>query len=310
MQFVNVTNDVAFRKIFGQQEKKEVLISFLNAVIRLPNNGLVADLSILNPYQLPMLTTGKTTILDVKAIDTNGNTFIVEMQVAHNKHFHKRVLYYTSQSYSQQIKEGEDYSKLFPIYFIGILNFDIGNNNQYFSTHKVLNVETQENVFSDIAFQIIELPKFNKAIHELDNIVDQWIYFIKNATDLTLMPENINDNGLQAAYQEANRGTWSAQELDEYIKAGIKRGDDINALETATEKGIEIGMEKGMEIGMEKGMEIGIKKGKEETALEITTNVIISGYKNKIPIDTLALQTHLTIEQVQQILIEIGLLNK
>jgi predicted transposase/invertase (TIGR01784 family) len=164
MQFVDVTNDVAFRKIFGQQEKKEVLISFLNAIIILPNNAIINDIAILNPYQLPLLAEGKTTILDIKAKDSLGNTFIVEMQVAQNKAFHKRVLYYTSQSYSQQIKEGDDYSKLFPVYFVGILNFPIGNNNNYLSTHKILNVETNEHVFMDVSFHIIELIKFNKKL--------------------------------------------------------------------------------------------------------------------------------------------------
>jgi predicted transposase/invertase (TIGR01784 family) len=294
MQFVDVTNDVAFRKIFGQQEKKEVLISFLNAVIRLPNDEIVVDITIMNPYQLPLLAEGKTTILDVKAKDSAGNTFIVEMQVAQNKAFHKRVLYYTSQSYSQQINDGEDYSKLFPVYFVGILNFEIGENTNYLSTHKVLNVETHEHIFSDVSFHIIELKKFKKEIHELDNIVDQWIYFIKNATDLSVIPDNINDGGLAIAYNEANRGTWSKDELEEYLKAGMKRGDEINALAFAKEKGIEEGKEIGKEIG-EKNNKI---------------SVIITGYKNNISIAILSILTNLSEDEVMEILIENGIVKK
>jgi predicted transposase/invertase (TIGR01784 family) len=118
MRFVDVTNDIAFRKIFGNENKKISLISFLNAVINLPNGNVVTDVDILNPYQLPKLADGKSTILDVKARDKEGNTFIVEMQIAQSEYFHKRVLYYTSQSYTNQITDGIEYKKLYPVYFI------------------------------------------------------------------------------------------------------------------------------------------------------------------------------------------------
>ena len=82
MKFVDITNDIAFRKIFGNDTKKKSLISFLNAVIDLPRNEQVVDVEITNPYQLGKLSGGKATIVDVKAKDEKGNMFIVEMQVA------------------------------------------------------------------------------------------------------------------------------------------------------------------------------------------------------------------------------------
>ena len=92
MKFVDVTNDIAFRKIFGNENKKTTLISFLNAVIKFPNDNQVVSVHISNPYQLPKLAGGKATIVDVKATDQNGNSFIVEMQVAEADFFHKRIL--------------------------------------------------------------------------------------------------------------------------------------------------------------------------------------------------------------------------
>ncbi len=89
MRFVDVTNDIAFRKIFGNENKKTTLISFLNAVIKLPENNKVESVQISNPYQLPKLAGGKSTIVDVKATDQAGNTFIVEMQVTEADFFHK-----------------------------------------------------------------------------------------------------------------------------------------------------------------------------------------------------------------------------
>ena len=173
MKFVDVTNDIAFRKIFGNENKKVVLISFLNAVLELPSGKKVVDVTIVNPYQLPNLSGGKSTIVDVKAQDQSGNIFIVEMQIAEAESFSKRVLYYTSQCYSSQIERGDEYEKLNPTFFIGILDFKIGENDNYFSRHKVLNVETGEHILQDVEFNFIELPKFKKTEKELKSIIEQ-----------------------------------------------------------------------------------------------------------------------------------------
>jgi predicted transposase/invertase (TIGR01784 family) len=106
MKFVDITNDIAFRKIFGNENKKKTLISFLNAVIDFPLDEQIIDVEITNPYQLGKLSDGKSTIVDVKAKDQKGNVFIVEMQIAEFHFFHKRILYYTSQSYVSQIDKG------------------------------------------------------------------------------------------------------------------------------------------------------------------------------------------------------------
>lgn len=228
MKFVDVTNDIAFRKIFGNENKKISLISFLNAVINLPDGNKIKDADITNPYQMSKLTDGKNTIVDVKAKDKNGNTFIVEMQIAELEHFNKRILYYTSQSYVSQIGKGKKYGKLNPAYFIGILDFQISKNPKYFSCHKVLDVETNEHIVRDIEFNFIELPKFKKKESELETIIDQWTYFIKNAENLEVIPENVKDKGLKEAYLEANKNSWSNLEMDEYERASIKQGDIIN----------------------------------------------------------------------------------
>jgi predicted transposase/invertase (TIGR01784 family) len=236
MKFVDVTNDIAFRKIFGNEEKKISLISFLNAVIKLPDGNNIEDVNILNPYQFPKLAGGKATILDVKARDKRGNTFIVEMQVAEMEHFHKRVLYYTSQSYVGQIDKGIEYKKLNPAYFIGILEFNIGTNPNYFCRHQVLDVETKERVLQDIEFHFIELEKFNLGLDQLKTSIDQWTYFIKNAENLDVIPSNLTDEGLREAYKEADKHNWTKEELEEYERANIKEGDDINRLEFAMKK--------------------------------------------------------------------------
>ncbi len=255
MKFVDITNDIAFRKIFGNDSKKKSLISFLNAVIDLPKNEQIIDVEIINPYQLGKLSGGKSTIVDVKAKDEKGNIFIVEMQVAEFDYFHKRILYYTSQGYVSQIDKAVKYSKLRPVYFIGILEFEISKQNaNYYSRHKVLDVETKEQVIQDVEFNFIELPKFNKTIEQLETSIDQWTYFIKNAENLTLMPESVKDEGLKEAYTEANQQNWTKEELDDYIRASLKEADDLGRIEFAEKKGeikgkIEV-IKQGRKLGL------------------------------------------------------------
>ncbi|TAF75617.1 MAG: Rpn family recombination-promoting nuclease/putative transposase [Bacteroidetes bacterium] len=239
MKFVDIKNDVAFRKIFGNENRKEVLISFLNAVLLLQNNNKIVSVEILTPYQLPALKGGKVTIVDVKAKDQNDKVYIVEMQVAEVEGFDKRVLYYASKSYAAQIERGDEYEKLNPTYFIGILDFEVTKNPSYINRHKIIDIETSENYIKDIEFNFIELPKFNKKEAELNSIIDQWIYFIKNAENLEVVPENINDEGLKFAYQDADKHNWSKSELEAYDYVLMREQDDRGRWMLATRRKIE-----------------------------------------------------------------------
>ncbi len=285
MKFVDVKNDIAFRKIFGNENKKVVLISFLNAVLELPGGRKIADVTIVNPYQLPNLSGGKSTIVDVKAQDEGGNFFIVEMQVAESESFSQRVLYYTSQSYTSQIERGDDYSKLNPTFFIGILDFEIGANADYFSRHKVLNVETGEHILRDVEFNFIELPKFRKGESDLQSIIEQWVYFIKNAENLNVIPESVKDQGLKTAFEEADRHNWSKIELEEYNKIFIREGDEKGRLRLAEKSGRIEGKFEGK------------LEGKLERTLEVAKNLIGLGLDNQ----TIVKATNLNVEEIERL---------
>lgn len=236
MKFVDIKNDIAFRKIFGNENRKEVLISFLNAVLLLQENHKIVTVDILTPYQLPDIKGGKVTIVDVKAKDQNDKTYIIEMQVAEVEGFDKRVLYYASKSYSAQIERGDQYQKLNPTYFIGILDFEVTQNKNYISRHKIIDVETNESYIKDIEFNFIELPKFTKSASELESIIDQWVYFIKNAESLEVIPENLNDEGLKLAYEDADKHNWTKAELEAYDYVLMREQDDRGRLSFAIKK--------------------------------------------------------------------------
>ncbi len=271
MKFVDIKNDVAFRKIFGNQKKSIVLISFLNAILNLEGTYRIQKITILNPYLLPRIAGEKASIIDVRATDQRGRQFIVEMQVADKKGFEKRVQFYTSRDYSMQIERGEDYPKLKPTYFIGILNFSIGFGKEYLAKHYSIEEETGISVLDDIQYRFIQLTKFKKKRHELVSLIDKWTFFIKHAENLNVIPDGTDDEGLRTAYQEADKHTWKKEDLIAYDNAGMREQDERGREELAEERGKEQAKtEMILEMASE-GMTIGqIAKIAKKTEQEIS----------------------------------------
>ena len=284
MQFVDIKNDIAFRKIFGNENKQVILISFLNAVLHLEGDNRIMSIISANPYQLPILPNMKASIIDVKAKDFKGNTFIIEMQVADIIGMDKRLLYYTSKEYSQQIVSGEKYTELNPVIFIGIFDFKFTEGVDYYSHHAICNIETKERVIKDMDFYFIELPKFLKEAKDLDNTTDKWIYFIKEAENLNVIPENLNDEGLKEAYEDANKNTWSKEELEAYDYAAMREQDERGRMAMAELKAERKGIEKGKEEAVLGLNRIGLENKKIAEALNISIELvieIIENYRNE-----------------------------
>ena len=238
MKFVDIKNDIAFRKIFGNENKKEILISFLNAVLDLPEGKKIKKIEIKNPYQLPKIKDLKSSILDVRVTDERHISYIIEMQVEEPDGFDKRVQFYTSKQYSSQIVKGDDYPKLNQVIFIGILDFDFFDEDEdYITRHRTVNVKTQKCTFNGIEYNFIELGKFKKELKECITLIDKWIYFIKNAPNLDVIPADVNDEGLKQAYKDAERHNWTKEELEAYIYAEMRRQDEKGKMTKAEKKG-------------------------------------------------------------------------
>ena len=273
IKFVNVKNDVAFRKIFGEENKKVILISFLNAVLNLEGKAKIVDVTLVNPFQLPRIRGEKASIIDVRAKDLMDRSFIIEMQVAEREGFGKRIQYYACKDYAAQINIGDQYPKLKPVYFIGILDFVFFPNKNYFSKHLIMDEETHQCTLDDLKFRFIELKKFNKTPSELETIVDKWTYFIKTAHKLQFIPDNTDDEGLKAAYEAAERHNWTEEEYDEYIYAGMRQQDYRG------------------------GISLAVKR----KTIKIIRKLSAKG----MPVEDIAEVTELTIEEVEQIIREL-----
>jgi predicted transposase/invertase (TIGR01784 family) len=265
MKFVDPKTDIAFKKIFGNDAHKSILIEFLNEILVLEYP--IASLDILNPYQSPKLYDLKSTSLDIRAKDKADREFIVEMQVAKETWFSQRALYYSSKAYSQQLSIGGNYQDLKPVIFLGILNFSAFSHESHLSRHLFLNSETKQHDLKDLEFNFVELTKFKKSEHQLETIADKWIYFIQQAIKLDHVPESANTPALKLAYEIAAQHKWSRAELEIYEVQEMELCRIQNVLQTARMEGLEQGLAEGLAEGIEKGIEQGIAQG-IETGIE------------------------------------------
>ena len=273
MRFANIKNDIAFKKVFGSENHKNILISFLNAVLDFKDEKEIVEVEILNPYQVPKIEELKETILDIRAKNKSGESFIVEMQKKDLGDFAKRSLYYTSKAYVSQLDKGYKYDKLKKVYFIGVLDFKMFSNKDYISRHLILNKETLKQEIEDFEFTFIELPKFNKKLNELKTILDKWIYFIKEAENLEMIPKEFESKEeFIEAFQIATQHTWDKKEMEVYDYIGLKAYDEIHALDTAE------------------------KKGAEKKAIEIAKNLL-----DVLDDATISLKTGLDIETIENL---------
>ena len=302
MKFVDPKNDFAFKKIFGDETKTEILISLLNAILDFKDNKIIVSIEILNPFQVPKIEDLKNTILDIRAKNQDGEEFIVEMQKKDLSNFEKRSLYYTSKAYVTQLDKKEDYSTLNKVYFIGILNFNMfkddttdstQHNDDYISRHLILNKKTLKQEIEDFEFTFVELKKFKKELNQLDTILDKWVYFIKNANDLTMIPAEYETlEEFKEAFIVANQLNWDKDEMEVYDYVKRNEMDDINALKTAEKKGIEQGIKQGIEQGIEQER-LNSKKKLEAEKINLAKNLL-----DILDDKTISLKTSLDITTV------------
>jgi predicted transposase/invertase (TIGR01784 family) len=240
MTFINPKTDFAFKKIFGSEQSKDILISFLNALLY-NGNPTIEDLEILNPYLAPRIRGVKDTYLDVKAKITGGKTVIIEMQVLNVEGFEKRILYNAAKAYSIQLDSGEDYTLLNPVIALTITDFEMFPNLDKVISRFVLKEREYlvDYLIYDIELVFLELPKFTKELGELETITDKWIYFLKSARSLETVPENMGSvPEIQKAFAIANQANLNREELEELSQREIYIQDQRNAIRKAVNQAV------------------------------------------------------------------------
>lgn len=250
MNFINPKTDFGFKKIFASPQSKEVLISFLNAMLY---NGepTIQDLEIIDTYAAPSITGLKDTYLDVKAKITGNKTVIIEMQVINVEAFTKRVIYHAAKTYATQLKPREGYSKLNPLIALTITDFILFENTEKFLSHCVFK-EVEENFeyYREIELVFLELPKFQKKLEEVENLIQSWVYFIKNAPELEEIPDVLASvPEIQTAFNIANRSNLNLDELEALEKREMFFEDQRGAVIKGMQEGRQEGLIEG-QIGL------------------------------------------------------------
>jgi predicted transposase/invertase (TIGR01784 family) len=300
MNFLDVKTDYAFKKVFGSVDSKDKLISFLNAIVYENKRTKIKDLTIVDPYNIPLLDGMKNSFVDVKAILDDDTKVIIEMQVLNHQGFEKRVLYNLAKNYSVQLNKAEDYHLLNPVIALNIVDFTMFKDSSKIITNfKLLEKEEFIDYSDDIELIFVELPKFKKELKDLQTIADEWIYFIKNAGSLEYIPNDLNKN-IQNSFDVLNEANLTKDELETQHKRkefiSIQKLAILKATNDGLVKGLEQGIEQGIEKGIEQGIEKGIEQGIEQRNIEIAKNLL-----DILDNETISLKTGLEVQKIESL---------
>jgi len=237
---INPKIDIAFKKLFGSEENKDILKAFVNSV--LPEHEQIKDLTLKNPYNLATYIAGKSGILDIKAQAENGTWFDVEMQIGEQEFFGKRIKYYLDKMYVDQLNESDEYSKLKKVIGIAILDFDYFSDDRYKRGITYKDMDTNETYphlnLSDIYF--IELKKFSKDLQHLTSALDRWITFLNKAHQYhknNIPAELASDLNVKLAIEKLETMYLDHDEREIYENERKRKLDKLEELRTARVEG-------------------------------------------------------------------------
>ena len=247
MRFISPKVDYAFKKIFGSEQSKDILVSFLNAIIY-GGEKVIQSLTIVNPYNPSQVLSLKDTYLDVKAILADQSIVVIEMQIASMTAFNKRVAYNLAKAYSNQLATGEDYPLLNPAIAVTITDFILFKKSEEVINKFIFKEESKnfECIDNELRLIFVELTKFHKILSESNTLTDKWIYFLKEAATLEDIPESLGEvSEIELALNLANQANMTVEELEIVERRGIMLQDEKGRITYAKEEGRKEGKEEG-----------------------------------------------------------------
>ena len=236
-KYINLFTDFGFKKIFGEEASKPLLIDFLSNL--LPESKIV-DLTFKDKEQLGKTEEDRKAVYDIYCQNVNGERIIVELQKAKQNYFKDRTIYYSSFPIQEQAEKGAWNYELKSVYCVGILDFKFDEDKQAIGEviHSVQLKDQHNQVFYDkLKFVYLEMPHFNKTEIELQTRLDKWLYFIKNLEDFQSIPEIFKDAVFVQAFEKAEIAKYTEGERTEYEESLKIYRDYKNTLDTAFDDG-------------------------------------------------------------------------
>ncbi|MDD5215121.1 MAG: Rpn family recombination-promoting nuclease/putative transposase [Methylococcales bacterium] len=272
-KYFNPYTDFGFKKLFGEEASKDLLIDFLNQL--LPPQHQIAQLSFKNPENFSDTSKERKAIFDVYCESQTGERFIVEMQKAKVQFFKDRSLFYSTFPIREQGEKGAWDFHLLPVYFIAILNFkyDEKEDEKKFRRDVCLKDQDGDVFYDKLHFKFLQMPLFNKQEHELETHFDKWIYFLKHLEDFDHIPTILNEPVFQKGFEIAELAHLSSEQYDAYLKSVLEHNEAKAALDTAFIDGKKEGIEEGKIEAMQNAARILKTQGIANSIIALSTGL-------------------------------------
>ncbi|MDR3233862.1 MAG: Rpn family recombination-promoting nuclease/putative transposase [Planctomycetaceae bacterium] len=303
-RYINPYTDFGFKKLFGEEANKDLLIDFLNAV--LPPENHVADLTFRNSEQLPDNIVDRRAIFDIACVGDSGESFTVEMQKAKQLYFRDRALFYAAFPIQRQAQKGDWNFKLNPVILVAVLDFEYDEHEERRKLYRLVTLKDQDGgVFSDtlkMVFLQMPLLDFDRSLPQTRR--DKWLYFLKNLESFDGIPAVLSEPVFEKAFGTAEYVKFS-QEVQEVYQNDLKiYRDNRNVVETARiegkAEGLAEGEAKGKAEGKLEGKAEGLAEGKARGKAEATLEIVRKMKSLGIDAATIAQTTGLSASEIEQ----------
>ena len=288
-RYINPITDFGFKRLFGTESNKDLLIDFLNAIIGLEEEESIRDVTFLPPEQLGTTKDDRKAVFDIYCKTQQGDHVIVEMQSEPIQFFKDRSVFYSAFPIRDQAIKGKKWNfELKAVYAVGLLNFcfsDGKDDKTYLHRVKLMDIEAQTVFYDKLTFVFAELPKFKKKENELETQLDKWLYAINHLCELDKPSPALSGKMFDKLFYEAAVASLTTMEANAYFESQKQYLYYVNSIDYAKMKGKHIGKHIGMKIGFEqgheKGFEEGHEKGLEEGRRRITDAMKQQGYSDE-----------------------------
>lgn len=293
-RYINPYTDFAFKLLFGTELNKELLISFLNALLH--GEEHIKEITYLNSEHLGTQERDRRAVFDIYCENEQGKKFLVEMQKGEQAFFKDRSIYYATFPIREQAIKGSEWNyQLKAVYTVAILNFVFDDKDDDYFHHevKLVDMRTKKVFYDKLTFIYLEMPKFNKTEYELETMFDKWMFVLRNLSRLMERPVALQERVFERLFKAAEIANFDRRELIEYEDSLKNYRDWYSVVSTAEQKGIQ----KGIQEGIEKGIQKGIQEGEKKKQYEIARNLKSLG----IAPDIIAKTTEMTLKEIAEL---------
>ncbi|PIQ22691.1 MAG: hypothetical protein COW65_01780 [Cytophagales bacterium CG18_big_fil_WC_8_21_14_2_50_42_9] len=275
-RYINPFTDYGFKKLFGEEPNKDLLLDFLNVLLQ-EEQGEIKDLTYLKSEHLGTSELDRKAIFDLYCENEKGEKFIVELQKTKQNFFKDRTVYYSTFPIREQAKRADWNYELKAVYTIAILDFvfdeDKNERNKFRYDIKLTDTETKEVFYDKLTFIYLEMPKFNKTVDDLETRFDKWLYVLRNLNRLDRVPDKLRERVFEKLFEIAEIAKFTPDQVRSYEDSLKYYRDLNNSLDTAKEEGRLEGNEEGRLEGIEEVAENMLKKGIPTEIIAETTGL-------------------------------------